>query len=165
MNKDFKKMSLLLSGMLAATSFGIYSSYRIPEELPPVVIPTSAEPLIPPELNTDTGAQNPEEIDIDPTVEGTYDIFTITHYCGCDICNGDWGAYDALDEPLAVGTVACNVLPLGTIIYIDGIEYMVRDRLSSAYDGENRIDIYVEDHQEALDLGIRYDVEVFIPAN
>ena len=93
------------------------------------------------------------------------DYFTITHYCGCDICNGEYGAYDALGNPLVDGTIACNVLPLGAEVLIDGMEYTVRDRLSSVYNGQNRIDIYVSDHDLANELGIRYDVEVIILDN
>jgi len=160
MNKEFKKMSCLLSTMLCLTACAAFIHGKEEEEnFPPVDFPLQNYVTVP-EYHFEP--QNIEEIDTDPTVEGTYDLYTITYYCGCDICNGSWGAYDALGNPLEVGTIACNTLPLGTIVYIDNQEYVVRDRLSSIYDGENRIDIYVEDHQQALDLGIRYDVEVFI---
>ena len=164
MNKEFKKMSCLLSGMLIFSACGLAAAnvkkeenifHPTPEITP--LIPEKPELIIPEDL-----AQNIEEIDTDPTVEGTYDLYTITYYCGCDICNGSWGAYDALGNPLEVGTIACNTLPLGTVVYIDNQRYVVRDRLSPIYDGENRIDIYVEDHDLANELGIRYNVEVFI---
>lgn len=163
MNKEFVKMGCLLSTMLiATTACGIAKKNQ--EQPQPIEI---VEPITPssngePLLNPENYEQNINEIDTDPTVEGTYDIFTITYYCGCNICNGSWGAFDALGEPLVHGTIACNVLPLGTVVWIDGERFVVRDRLSSIYDNENRIDIYVEDHNEALELGIRYDVEVFI---
>ena len=165
MTKEFKKMGCLLGTMLCFTATGSFIYMHSQKE---IKTPSAATPIIvvEPEIITEPentyDEQNIEEIDTDPTVEGTYDIFTITYYCGCNICNGDWGSYDALGEPLAVGTIACNVLPLGTVVYIDGNRYVVRDRLSSIYDGENRIDIYVEDHDLANELGIRYDVEVFI---
>ena len=164
MNKEFKQMSCLLSGLLCLTACGAALTHKEDKPQQNIFVPSPSFP----EPTTFTNditiyeGQNINEIDTDPTVEGTYDIFTITYYCGCDICNGDWGSYDALGEPLTVGTIACNVLPLGTVVYIDGERYVVRDRLSSIYDGENRIDIYVEDHEKALELGIRYDVEVFI---
>lgn len=160
MNKDLIKMGCLLTLLLTGTACGaIYHNNKTPKEEPVIdPTPSSGEPL----LNPEDYAQNEEEIEIDLSVQGTWDIFTITYYCGCDICNGDWGSFDAYGDPLAIGTCACNVLPLGTHVWIDDIEYVVRDRLSSIYDGENRIDIYVEDHDEALELGIRYNVEVFI---
>lgn len=152
MNKDLVKMGCILSVLLCGTLVGSCTSRQNTEPAP------TEEPL----LNPEEYEQNIEEIDVDPTVEGTWDIFTITYYCGCDICNGDYGSVDAYGEPLAVGTVACNVLPLGTVIYIRDDRYVVKDRLSSIYDGENRIDIYVEDHEDALERGIEYGVEVFI---
>lgn len=161
MTKEFKKMSCLLSALLCFTACGSFVHAKSQKENN-VNIPSTGEPILVIDQEDTYDEQNIEEIDTDPTVEGTYDLFTITYYCGCDICNGSWGAYDALGEPLTVGTVACNVLPLGTIVYIDGNKYVVRDRLSSIYDGENRIDIYVESHDLANELGIRYDVEVFI---
>ena len=162
MNKELGKMSFILTMMICATSCGIFSVTYAKNRDEENFVPFPAQ--ITPIHNdvVEFPEQNIEEIDTDPTVEGTYDLFTITYYCGCDICNGSWGAFDALGDPLLPGTIACNVLPLGTVVYIDGNRYVVRDRLSSIYDGENRIDIYVEDHQEALDLGIRYNVEVFI---
>lgn len=160
MNKDLIKMGCLLSTMLiATTACGIaHKQEQIPTEEEVIITPSSSEPL----LNPEDYAQNEDEIEIDLSVQGTWDIFTITYYCGCDICNGDWGSFDAYGDPLAIGTCACNVLPLGTTVVIGDNRYVVRDRLSSIYDGENRIDIYVESHEEALELGIQYGVEVFI---
>lgn len=160
MNKDLVKMGCILSVLLCGTLVGSCTARENTEPKEEIIIePTPTEEPI---LNPEDYEQNIEEIDTDPTVEGTWDIFTITYYCGCNICNGDYGSVDAYGEPLTIGTVACNVLPLGTVIDIGGVEYVVRDRLSSIYDGENRIDIYVEDHEEALENGIEYGVEVFI---
>ena len=162
MNKEFKQMTCLLSTMLCLTACAAWANREDNTQPQNTFVPSFGEPITFTNDITIYEEQNVEEIDTDPTVEGTYDIFTITYYCGCDICNGDWGSFDALGEPLTIGTVACNVLPLGTVVYIDGERYVVRDRLSSIYDGENRIDIYVEDHDTANELGIRYGVEVFI---
>ena len=55
-----------------------------------------------------------------------------------------------------------NVLPFGTILLIDGHEYIVEDR-GSAIDG-NEIDVYFESHQEALEHGVQYK-EIFRKEN
>lgn len=89
-------------------------------------------------------------------------VFTVTYYCSCGICCGWWsggptasGAY-----PVADWTVAADpdVLPLGTRIYINGHEYCVEDT-GSGVNG-NHVDIYVNDHELAVNNGIGY-AEVF----
>ncbi len=89
-------------------------------------------------------------------------VFTVTYYCSCDICCGWWaggptasGAY-----PVADWTVAADpdVLPLGTRIYINGHEYCVEDTGSGVIG--NHIDIYVADHNLAVNNGLGY-AEVF----
>lgn len=82
---------------------------------------------------------------------------TITHYC-CEpyehICGTGTGL-TATGIPVAPGMVAVDpdVIPLGSTVIIDGQEYLAADT-GGAIKG-NRIDIAVETHQEALDLGIR----------
>ena len=58
-------------------------------------------------------------------------------------------------------TVAADtdVLPFGTVILIDGHEYIVQDR-GGAIKG-NRIDVYFESHEEALEFGVQYK-EIFL---
>ena len=51
--------------------------------------------------------------------------FTVTTYCPCQKCNGEWTGYPAKNgEPLRAGyTVAVdpNVIPLNTWLYLEGI--------------------------------------------
>lgn len=99
--------------------------------------------------------------------------FRLTAYCGCSKCCGKWGENRPLDEngkPIvytANMTVAkegvtiaadISVLPYGTKVIIDGHEYIVQDRGGSIK--ENRIDIYFESHQDALNFGVQYK-EIF----
>lgn len=99
--------------------------------------------------------------------------FRLTAYCGCSKCCGKWGENRPLDEngkPIvytANMTVAkegvtiaadISVLPYGTKVIIDGHEYIVQDRGGSIK--ENRIDLYFESHQDALNFGVQYK-EVF----
>ena len=82
---------------------------------------------------------------------------TITHYC-CEayehIC-GDGDGLTATGIPVAPGMVAVDpdVIPLGSTVIIDGQAYLAADT-GEAVRG-NHVDIAVESHQEALDLGTR----------
>ena len=82
---------------------------------------------------------------------------TITHYC-CEayehIC-GDGDGLTATGIPVAPGMVAVDpdVIPLGSTVIIDGQAYLAADT-GEAVRG-NHVDIAVESHQEALELGTR----------
>lgn len=85
-------------------------------------------------------------------------VCTITHYCPCSQCCGSWagGATASGTTPTAGRTVAAD-LPFGTRLMINGHEYVVEDRGV----GGMWVDIFVNGHQEALDLGM-YQTEVYI---
>lgn len=87
--------------------------------------------------------------------------FKITHYCACSECCGK-APSDPAYGITATGTKATegrtiavdpNVIPLGTHVVIDGVEYVAED-VGGAIDG-NRIDIFVGSHQEALNKGVK----------
>lgn len=99
--------------------------------------------------------------------------YRLTAYCGCSKCCGKWGENRPIDEngkPIVYTanmsiakegvTIAADisVLPYGTKVIIDGHEYIVQDRGGSIK--ENRIDIYFESHQDALNFGVQYK-EIF----
>lgn len=85
-----------------------------------------------------------------------------TAYCHCVKCTGT--TYEA---PTASGTVAkenhtvamAKDIPFGTKVIINGESYVVEDRGGAIKD--NRIDIFFESHQKALEFG-RQDVEAKI---
>lgn len=89
--------------------------------------------------------------------------FTVTHYCGCSKCCGAYSdgsesvAYGASGKRLeALVSVAVDpsVIPLGTVLHdAEGRLYRAEDT-GGAIKG-NRIDLFVGDHQEALNMGIR----------
>lgn len=100
--------------------------------------------------------------------------FSLTAYCPCVKCCGEWSA----EHPSRIGTdyiqktasgtiptqgrtigVDPSVIPFGTVVVINGHEYIAEDR-GSAVKG-NTIDIYFESHDEALEFG-RQTAEVFI---
>lgn len=53
------------------------------------------------------------------------------------------------------GIVACNCLPFGTVIEIDGKFYEVEDRMNSRYtcDGIWKVDIWMEHYEDAKQYG------------
>ena len=84
--------------------------------------------------------------------------FKLTAYCPCAECNGKWvGELTASGTELTVGrTIAVDpdVIPLGSIVDINGFQYVAEDT-GSAIKG-NRIDILFSNHAEALDFGVQY---------
>ena len=124
-------------------------------------------------------------LNIEPTHEGVYFVnkssgeevinpnyvslgtFKLTAYCPCSKCCGKW-ANDAsvkvgsIGVPLVQGTsiaVDPKVIPYRSSVYIDGHEYKAHD-CGGSIKG-NRIDVYFEDHNVALQFGVQYK-EVFI---
>lgn len=85
--------------------------------------------------------------------------FKITHYCECKICCGPnaQGITASGKRVQANKTIAVDpkVIKLGSQVYIDGYGYMEAQDTGSAIKG-NIIDVYVEDHQEALKMGVQY---------
>lgn len=92
----------------------------------------------------------------------SYGQCTITHYDDCPQCCGQWsGGNTASGVPPTVNhTVACNGLPFGTRLMINGQEYIVEDRGDSRM-GDFWIDIFVGSHDEALARGM-YSADVYI---
>lgn len=88
--------------------------------------------------------------------------FTVTAYCSCSICCGQWS-----DGTTATGTRATagrtiatdpEVIPAGShvaVYYEDGAyaEYIAEDT-GSGVNGQH-IDVYYNTHQEALQHGVR----------
>lgn len=98
--------------------------------------------------------------------------FRLTAYCPCEKCCGKWAnnrpngvAVGAIGEELKGGysiAVDPKVIPYRTEVIINGHTYKAQD-CGGAIKG-NRIDIYFENHQDALDFGVQY-AEVFIMPN
>lgn len=95
--------------------------------------------------------------------------FTATAYCSCEKCCGKYAKNRPTDENgaeivyTASGKIAqqgltiaadWNVLPCGTIVEIDGWgTYEVQDKGGAIKD--NKVDVYFEDHDEALEFGVK----------
>jgi 3D (Asp-Asp-Asp) domain-containing protein len=94
-----------------------------------------------------------------------------TYYCNCKICTGKNPgdkAYGitASGKKARSGYIACNWLPIGTLVIIDGKPYKVMDRGAKSEFGDKkhrlkRLDIWMSSHKKALQYG-RKTVQVHI---
>lgn len=87
--------------------------------------------------------------------------YKLTAYCACEKCCGKCDGITASGVRAKEGvTIAADtrILPFGTKVFIDGHEYIVQDK-GGAIKG-NKIDIYFDSHQEALEFGVQYK-EIF----
>ena len=95
--------------------------------------------------------------------------FRLTAYCPCPVCCGEWAEGRPVDMHgneivyTASGDVAVSgktiagdpaVIPFGTEVIIGGNTYTAADS-GGAIDG-NRIDVYMDDHADALAFGVQY---------
>lgn len=121
-----------------------------------------------------TELQDNEE-KIEKQVEGKMEIkktyigeFILTAYCGCEECCGEWAidrpvdengkeiVYGASGQKLEQGisiAVDPSVIPYGTRVEIDGKIYIAQDCGGAIK--ENRIDVYHDLHQDALNFGVQ----------
>lgn len=136
----------------------------------------SSTPAVTPSLPVLSAASSVDaaEIELLEPEHESLGEFILTAYCPCVKCCGEW----SIQHPSRVGTdyiqktasgtiptagrtigVDPDVIPFGTTVIIFGHEYVAEDR-GSAVKG-NRIDIFFNDHDEALEFG-RQTAEVFI---
>lgn len=100
--------------------------------------------------------------------------FKLTAYCSCEKCCGEWALNRPKDENgkdivygstgaiLVAGTsiaVDPSVIPYGSQVEINGHTYTAHDT-GGAIKG-NRIDVYFDNHQDALNFGVQC-AEVFL---
>ena len=108
---------------------------------------------------------SPPEDPVEPAEPALVSLgeFEITHYC-CERYKHICGTGDGLTATgieVAPGIVAVDpeVIPLGSTVVIDGVEYLAADT-GGAIKGK-KVDIAVPTHQEALELGVR-SAEVWV---
>lgn len=93
--------------------------------------------------------------------------FKLTAYCACKKCCGKdpsdprYGITAYGYQTTAGRTIAVDpkVIPIGSEVVINGHTYIAEDVGGTIK--ENRVDIYFNTHQEALEFGVQY-AEVFI---
>ena len=103
--------------------------------------------------------------------------FTLTAYCSCEKCCGEYALNRPIDEngnEIVYGSIGVrlvagisiavdpNVIPYGSEVIINGHTYIAHDT-GGAIKG-NRIDVYFDDHQEAWNFGTQY-AEVYLVQN
>ena len=121
---------------------------------PTTEAPSTTERTITTEANTTEQATTEEK-----TLEMEYmGVFNVTAYCPCEQCCGIWATnrpngivYGASGARLKANhsiAVDPTVIPYGTKVVINQIAYVAED-CGGAIKG-NRIDIYFENHNEAL---------------
>lgn len=87
------------------------------------------------------------------TIKGRY-----THYCACGTCGTGTGVtasgkkvYNGMPDP---HYIACNWLPMGSVVSVDGVNYTVVDRGGSGLSSTGRIDIFTpEGHKACFKYG------------
>lgn len=111
-------------------------------------------------------AAEPEEIEISHDYAYTdyrsLGEFVISHYCDCQKCTLDGDGITASGTKATAGrTIAADpdVLPMGSVVIIDGHTYTVED-VGGAIKG-NRIDIFMNSHEEAIKAGVK-TAEVYL---
>lgn len=108
------------------------------------------------EPTTETTTEAPSTEANGMTYLGTY---SLTAYCSCVNCCGKSNGITASGTQATAGrTVACNSLSIGTVISINGHQYVVEDTGGM---GENVIDIFFDSHEEAINFG-RQSAEVYL---
>lgn len=113
---------------------------------------------------TDEVVTEPLEIEIVQQAPSLISLgeFRLTAYCPCKKCCGKDDGITATQTIATEGrTVAVDpsIIPYGTVLVIDGHEYVAED-CGGAIKG-NRIDVYFESHEEALQFGVQYK-EIFL---
>lgn len=97
----------------------------------------------------------------------TAEEFKLTAYCSCEKCCGKSDGIMANGQKAEYGYVACNWLPFGTILHIDGYGmFVVGDRGAESEFGSKKnkikhLDIYMPTHSAAKQFGVMYkNVEI-----
>lgn len=168
-------LSLVLSvtALAVALSAGHTEPVRVSEPAPTrhfggvgrhSVIETEAVTETETEAVTETETEaEPAPVDVEPVVleePTSLGTFKLTAYCGehyPHICNdGDATNTATGATPKAGRTIAVDpkVIPLGSVVVINGHEYVAEDTGGDIKG--NRIDIHFTTHAEALQFGVQY---------
>jgi 3D (Asp-Asp-Asp) domain-containing protein len=102
-----------------------------------------------------------------PKTADAGEVWKITSYCACQKCCGKTDAITASGKKAQYGMVACNWLPFGTKVKVEGLGvFTVQDRGAKSQFGSKtnhikHIDVYLPTHKQALQFGVKWlEVEV-----
>ena len=138
-----------------------------------VIVTTKVEDKKPRSQKTET-KNNKEVQKAKDDSKRSLGTFKLTAYCGCSKCCNQYAnnrpvdkdgkeiVYGSIGRVLKQGTsiaVDPNVIPYDTKVVIDNHEYIAHDT-GGAIKG-NKIDVYFDNHQEALNFGVKHK-EVFV---
>ena len=98
---------------------------------------------------TPNGVKSKNGYKVGQTISGRY-----THYCACARCNGNGRGITSSGRKITNGMknpyyIACNWLPLGSVINVDGTNYTVVDRGGRGLSKKGRIDIFTPEGHAA----------------
>lgn len=136
---------LLLSAMLCMFRVNTIAPQTMTEPMKPETESIRCEPIEP----------------IEPIFE-SIGTFKLTAYCPCEKCCGKTDGITSTGANATAGrTIAVDplVIPYGTVVLIDGQEYIAEDCGGAIK--KNRIDIFFDTHSDALKFGVK-ESEVFI---
>lgn len=164
-------LGLLVATLAVAWSYRNQPIEPVPEvQEVPIVEEVVPEPIEPVEVEPEPLDPPEPIIEIEPIEPEYLGEFTITAYCACAKCCGIWASkrpdgivYGASGVELTPGysiAVDPTVIPYGTIVSLDGKEYIAQD-CGGAIKG-NKIDLYMATHEEAVEWGKQYH-DVYLP--
>lgn len=87
----------------------------------------------------------------------TFQLVNVSAYTSAaDECRKNDGITASGKMVKANHTIACDYLPFGTKVLIDGKQYTVEDRFGGGY--TNRIDIYMQTKKECFEFGLQWKI-------
>lgn len=156
-------VGIVIGLMISASRPQAATSVSVPPRCEYVGVITKASPEAPQPptgVNETAVATMPDAVMVEAVGERWERLgkWKTTGYCPCRICNGRNAGRTASGAPMTPGrTVAVGGLPFGTVLRINGTEYVVEDR-GTPY---GHIDILYSDHRTAHNHGVKY-AEVYI---
>ncbi|MYL35340.1 hypothetical protein GLW08_03345 [Pontibacillus yanchengensis] len=116
-----------------------------------------------PTLNNDNASKDVESKKTEQNVERTLKVEATAYTANCDGCIGiTKTGINLLENPnKKVIAVDPSVIPLGSIVHVEGYGKAVAGDIGSAIQG-NRIDVFIPNRNNALNFGRRHGVTVKI---